>query len=133
MASLEGWNQSRCLVLKSMGRGHRRMEQSDKFGFPRKPRAIRTRRKRIKGFATGDLVRGIVTQGKYKGAHVGRVTVQSNGQFYIRKDIVTIKDGVEIKKREKITFSAKKTKLIQRGDGYAYSTRIPPTIDEDGR
>jgi hypothetical protein len=130
MGSLEGWNKP-ILVLKSMGRGQRRREQSDKFGLPRNPRSLLSGSKMHHGFATGDIVRGIVTKGKYKGTHVGRVIAQSNGQFYIKKDIVTIKDGVELKERVRLSFSAKNTKLIQRGDGYAYSTRMPPTIDED--
>ena len=111
MSDLKGWN-ANILVIASLGRGQRRREQSDKYGFPQKSRAILSNHKKIEDFITKDFVKGEVTRGLNKGAHVGRVTVQSSGQFYIKKD------------GKKISFSRENAKLLQRGDGYDYSPRI---------
>ena len=104
---------SEILEIRSIGRGQRRRELSDKFGFPRSPRAILPKHKKLFGSVTGDLVMATVTRGANKGVHVGRVTVQSSGQFYMRKAGKIIR------------FSYKNTKLLQRGDGYAYSRLVP--------
>jgi hypothetical protein len=96
------------------------MEQSDKYGFPRKPRAVRSKQKKVKGCITGDLVKGKVTRGPNAGTHVGRVTVQSSGQFYIKKD------------GKKISFSHNNTTILQRGDGYGYSREFRDAPPEKG-
>ena len=112
MSDLRRWKAD-ILEVKSMGRGQRRREQSDKFGFPRSPRAILPKHKKLFDFITGDLVRATVTRGANEGVHVGRVTVQSSGQFYM------------MKAGKRIRFSHKNTRLLQRGDGYAYSRLVP--------
>ena len=112
MSSLSG-RDADVLVITSIGRGHRRRERTDKYGFPKNPRVLNPKHKMIRGFMTGDFVRGTVTKGENMGAHVGRVTVQSDGSFYI------------MRKGKKIKFSHKNAKLLQRGDGYDYSREIP--------
>ena len=114
MSGLTGW-ETRILAITCVGRGKRQREQMDAHGFPRAPRAIMPKHKRIHGFATGDMVEGTVTRGANKGVHLGRVTVQSTGQFYIKKG------------GKKICFSHRNTKLVQRGDGYAYSLEDSPS------
>jgi HNH endonuclease len=58
------------------------------------------------GFAsrTGDLVKAVVTRGKYKGTHIGRINVRSRPSFRL--------NGVDV--------PAKSCSLVQRRDGYAY-------------
>ena len=57
MPDLKGWN-ANILVITSSGRGQRRREQPDKYGFPQKPRAILSKHKKIKDFITGDFGKG---------------------------------------------------------------------------
>jgi hypothetical protein len=94
-------------LIKAVGRGHRQMVLSDKYGFPRgKARS----RKEVAGFRTGDFVRLTQPSGKYAGVYVGRLaTIRASGQF----DIITA--------RGKITASHRNFQLLQRGDGYAYT------------
>jgi len=63
------------------------------------------RQKQIHGFQTGDMVRAIVSKGKYKGIHVGRVVVRRNGSFSINKKDINYKY----------------CKIIQKNGGYNYS------------
>jgi hypothetical protein len=100
----------------------------DRFGFPRTgPKQAR----RVKGFQTGDMVRAVVTAGKYQGTHVGRVAVRSNGSFNLTTTRGTI-PGI----RHRFCTA------LQRCDGYEYShTRKerafpnPPRMDgcKEGR
>ncbi|MDR1871149.1 MAG: HNH endonuclease, partial [Deltaproteobacteria bacterium] len=105
------------VVITAFGHGQRRRQRSDKHGFPRKGYGVFPKHKMIQGFITGDLVKATVTRGPNQGTHVGRVTVRSTGQFYIKRP------GGKI-----IYFSAKNAKLLQRGDGYAYSLSVPSEI-----
>jgi hypothetical protein len=102
------------VVIIAFGHGQRRRHILDKYGFPRKGYKALPKHKMIQGFMTGDLAQATVTRGPNQGTHVGRVTVRSNGQFYIKRP------GGKI-----IYFSAKNAKLLQRGDGYAYSLSVP--------
>ena len=70
--------------------------------------------KRVEGFQTGDHVRAIIPKGKYKGTHIGRVTIRASGYF----DIKT--------KSGQIGSSWKYCQLLQRDDGYEYSVRPVP-------
>ena len=88
-----------------MGRGSRQMCRVSKYGFPR---TSAKKFKRVKGFQTGDMVKAIVTSGKYIGTHVGRVAVRSSGSFDI-----TTQDA-------KVTVSHKYCSIIHRSDGYQY-------------
>jgi len=111
------------LYIKATGRGNRQMCQMDKYGFPRTrldketgkrvPSSARGS-KRIEGFQTGDHVRAVIPKGKYKGTHVGRVTIRASGSF----DIKT--------KSGKVAANWKYCQLLQRDDGYSYSHVPPP-------
>jgi hypothetical protein len=92
------------LLIRATGHGSRQMCQTDKYGFPK---SHRTGIKKHFGFETGDIVRAIVPNGKNKGMHVGRVVVRAKPSFKIGKV-----DGI----------AAKHVQIIQRRDGYAFST-----------
>lgn len=67
--------------------------------------------KAVAGFRTGDMVRAVVPEGKYAGAHQGVVTVRKRGYFSIRRNGKVVADGL----------NARYFVLIQRADGYSYS------------
>ena len=64
----------------STGRGSYARTRSDQFGFPR---LHLTRIKQHFGFATGDLVTAVVTNGTKAGRYTGRVAVRATGRFNI--------------------------------------------------
>jgi 5-methylcytosine-specific restriction endonuclease McrA len=68
------------LTITATGRGQRQRTNMDASGFPR---GYRMRRKRVHGFATGDLVRADVPRGRHAGRHVGRVAVRASGWFRV--------------------------------------------------
>lgn len=91
------------LFIKSYGRGSRQVWQTDSYGFPKRPRA----KEKIKfGFRTGDIGIAVVTKGKNKGIHIGRITTRTTPNFKIGSI-----DGI----------NPKYIKLLQRNDGYEYS------------
>ena len=92
------------LLIAAKGHGSRQMCRTNKYGFP-----IRhiPRQKRWFGFRTGDLVKAIVPRGKYRGTHVGRVTVRARPWFRLNR----------------INMHPRTLMLLQRADGYAYGTR----------
>ena len=95
------------LEVKAQGRGNRQMCKMDRFGFPR------TRAKTfkiVKGFQTGDIVKAVVTKGKKIGTYLEKVAVRVSGNFNITTKTATIQ-GI----------NHKYCKIIQKGDGYAYS------------
>ena len=91
------------LEVKAQGRGNRQMCKMDRFGFPRTKAKTS---KIVKGFQTGDIVKAVVTKGKY----LGKVAVRVSGNFNITTKTATIQ-GINYKY----------CKTIQKGDGYAYS------------
>ncbi|WOL31453.1 hypothetical protein [Microcoleus phage My-WqHQDG] len=93
---------SQPLNIKAMGHGNRQMCGIDKYGFPSRHRG---RFRFVHGFQTGDIVRALVTVGKYIGTYKGRVTVRSNGNFVVSKVYLTYKC----------------CKILQRKDGYSYN------------
>lgn len=96
------------LVVGCAGRGTYTRTRTDKHGFPR----LRLpRQKQFFGFATGDLVRAVVPTGKYAGTYTGRVAVRASGSFAVRTAHGTA------------TARHKYFRLLQRADGYAYTTR----------
>ncbi len=95
------------LQVKAEGRGSRQMCRVDRFGFPRTKAKSQ---KRVGGFATGDLVKAIVTHGKKKGVYTGRVAVRATGNFNIKQGKTTIQ-GIH---RRYCT-------ILQRADGYSYT------------
>jgi 5-methylcytosine-specific restriction endonuclease McrA len=100
---------STVLVVGATGRGQYQRTSPDRYGFPRRT-APRT--KRAHGFATGDLVRAAVPKGKYTGTHVGRVMVRTTGRFDIRT-AQGLAQGI----------NHRHVRLLQRADGYAYTTQ----------
>ena len=103
---VEDWNRP-TLVIKCTGRGSYQRTRLNKYGFPR---GLLMRTKRIKGFATGDLVRASVPSGKNAGVHVGRAAIRATGKFNIQTD-KKIVQGI----------SYRYCTLLQRADGYGYT------------
>ena len=74
----------RCLTASAQKTNNRQMCLMDKYGFPRtKAKGQST----VYGFKTGDNVKAVVPNGKYRGKHIGKVMVRTSGYF----DIKTIK------------------------------------------
>ena len=107
VSAITDW-QKPTLIIKATGRGSYQRTRLGAFGFPR---GYLTREKRIQGFQTGDMVSADVTKGKKIGFYVGRVAVRASGSFNIQtgKEVV---QGI----------SHKHCKVIQRADGYGFST-----------
>jgi len=99
------------LVIKAIGRGRYQRTLPDKSGFPR---AHLPRLKTWEGFRTGDMVRAVVPELfgnrrlKTAGKHVGAVAIRTSGSFRVGSV-----DGI----------SSRHCTMLQRADGYAYSTR----------
>ena len=95
------------LTIKAVGRGSRQACRVNKYGFPRtKAKALKI----VKGFATGDMVKAVVTKGKKVGSYVGKVAVRTSGSF----NITTKEEVVQ-------GINWKCCKLIQYRDGYVYN------------
>jgi 5-methylcytosine-specific restriction endonuclease McrA len=110
------------LTVKATGRGSYQRTRLDRFGFPR---GYLIRRKRIKGFQTGDLVKAVVPKGAKTGTHTGRVAVRASGSFNIQTAEGVIQ-GI----------AHRHCTLLQRADGYGYAwTKIanPKEEREQGR
>jgi hypothetical protein len=97
------------LLIEAKGRGSYQRTNVDGSGFPR---GYLTRQKRVRGFATGDLVHAEVPTLsiwdkplKTAGRHVGRVAVRANGSFRVGNT-----DAI----------NARYCRVLQRADGYAY-------------
>ena len=100
---------SSVLLIASKGHGRRQMCRTNKYGFPMRHVP---RQKVHFGFRTGDLVKVVVPKGKYAGIYVGRVAIRSSGSF----NIATTRGLVQ-------GISYRHCRLVQRDDGYAYTTR----------
>ncbi|MEU1786669.1 RNA-guided endonuclease IscB [Streptomyces sparsogenes] len=101
------------LVAGCAGRGTHTRTRTDRHGFPR---LRMPRQKTFFGFRTGDLVRAVVPAGKKAGTHTGRVAVRATGRFNITTAHGTVQ-GIH----------HRHTHLVQRADGYAYTTRAERT------
>ncbi|MEV8227278.1 RNA-guided endonuclease IscB [Streptomyces sp. NPDC079167] len=99
-------------IVTATGRGTYARTTPDRYGFPR---LTRTRRKRHHGFATGDLVRAFQPKGRWAGTWTGRISVRASGQHSL-----TTPQG-------RFNVSCTNLRLLQRADGYMYSTRREPT------
>lgn len=95
------------LVVTATGRGSYARTTPDRYGFPR---LLRPRVKQHYGFATGDLVRADLARGKWPGRWVGKIAVRASGQH--RLTTATCRFDV----------SHRNLRLLQRGDGYTYTT-----------
>lgn len=96
---------SSALTVTCTGRGQHQRTRPNRYGFVR----LRLpRQKTHHGLRTGDYVRAVVPKGKYKGVHVGRISVRSSGSVRVGKT-----DGI----------SAKNCTVLQRADGYGYTRK----------
>lgn len=95
----------KALQVKAMGRGSRQKVITDKYGFPK---YHKSRQKMSFGFVTGDIVKGRITRGKYKGCHRGRVTANTGGKFAIKQSWGVVQP------------THKNCTLLQMADGYDY-------------
>ena len=107
VSAVEDWRKP-TLAIKATGRGSYQRTRLDAFGFPR---GYLTRKKRIRGFQTGDMIRADVPKGKKMGLHTGRVAVRASGSFNIQ----TVEGVIQ-------GISHKHCKVTQRADGYGYQT-----------
>ncbi|MET9496710.1 RNA-guided endonuclease IscB [Streptomyces sp. NPDC006552] len=96
------------LVVTATGRGSYARTTPDRFGFPRLRRA---RGKRHFGYVTGDLVRATIPRGQWAGVRTGRISVRARGQHSLATP------------HGRINVSYRWLRLVQHGDGYAYSRR----------
>jgi 5-methylcytosine-specific restriction endonuclease McrA len=97
------------LTVKCTGRGARQRTRVDACGFPR---GYLMRAKSVRGFRTGDMVKANVpASSKRVGEYAGRVAIRASGSFNIQ----TAKGVVQ-------GISHKHCRIIQRSDGYGYST-----------
>jgi 5-methylcytosine-specific restriction endonuclease McrA len=96
--------------IKAMGRGSYQRTRVNASGFPR---GYLSRQKQYLGFQTGDIVIADVPKGKKSGVHAGRVAIRMSGSFNIQTA-----DGVVQ------GISHRHCRVIQRGDGYNYSTTL---------
>ena len=106
------------VVFRALGRGHRRMANVDRYGFPK---GHRPRSKSVHGFRTGDAAVVRVPSGKYAGTWRGTVAVRSSGSF-------DLKDAAG--KRMIQGISWRHFRLLGHGDGWQIGRReaaIPPT------
>ena len=105
ITAVRGWQQP-TLVISANGRGSYKRTRLTANGFPR---GYLMRSKSVHGFATGDMVRAIVTAGKKQGSYIARVAVRASGSFNLQTAGGVIQ-GV----------SHKYCRLLQRADGYGY-------------
>lgn len=98
-------------IWSAVGRGSRRMRNTDKYGFPR---SHRTNQKQRFGFQTGDIVSANIPCGKYKGSFMGRVAIRSSGYF-------DIKDGTSKCICQGISW--RYMHIIQRNLGWEYEKK----------
>jgi 5-methylcytosine-specific restriction endonuclease McrA len=98
-------------IWSAVGRGSRKMCNTDKYGFPK---SHRTRQKQFFDFQTGDIVAANIPRGKYQGRFVGRVAVRASGYF-------DIKDGTG--KRICQGISWKYMRTLQRNSGWQYEKK----------
>ncbi|GIE41428.1 hypothetical protein Alo02nite_43260 [Actinoplanes lobatus] len=109
LGTVTGWPH-RILAAAATGRGAYSRTRTDRYGFPRL-RLPRT--KHVHGYATGDLVRAVVSTGLKRGTHLGRVAVRTTGSFNIRTRYGLVQ-GIH----------HRHCRLLQRGDGWAYTTLL---------
>ena len=101
-------------IWKAHGRGHRRIANIDKYGFPR---SHKENKKIYFGFTTGDTIKASIPQGKYKGLWTGRVLTRKSGYFDMKNiEGKRIIQGV----------SQKYIKLLQRNNGWLYGKLLIP-------
>jgi hypothetical protein len=68
------------------------------------------------GFSTGDMVVATIPTGKKAGIHRGRVAIRASGSFNVTTSTGVVQG-----------LAHRHMRLIQRADGYGYSTSTPHT------
>jgi hypothetical protein len=94
--------------IKAKGRGSHCRTNLDKYGFPR---GYLVRQKNFFGFQTGDIVKAVITKGKYNGIHIGAVACRKTGSFDIKN-----KEGIRVAQG----INHKYCKVLSRFDGYEH-------------
>ncbi|MFE7514591.1 RNA-guided endonuclease IscB [Streptomyces sp. NPDC057540] len=102
-------------VFSATGRGSYARTTPDRYGFPR---LVRPRRKRHQGFASGDLVRATVRNGRWAGVWTGRVSVRSTGRHSVTTPLGRFNAPHE------------NLLLLQRADGFSYAWRSESGLAE---
>lgn len=97
------------LVVKAMGRGNRLLGQVNECGIITVK--YMDHHKRVNGLQTGDIVKAVLPDGKYKGTHTGRIMIRSRGDHDIRT-----MDGQRFSMTKKASIH-----VLQHIDGYQYS------------
>jgi 5-methylcytosine-specific restriction endonuclease McrA len=93
------------LKIKATGHGDRQACGTDKYGFPIRHRSS----ERIHfGFQTGDIVKAIVTKGKFIGVWIGRIAVRARPSF-------------KLSSSQTFDVHPNKLKLVHKKDGYSYA------------
>jgi 5-methylcytosine-specific restriction endonuclease McrA len=95
------------LSIHAVGHGTRRMQNHDKYGFPKGK--AKSRQKVYFGFRTGDVVRAVVPRGKYAGEHIGRVLCRASGNFDVQNA------------QGRMSISHRYCQPVHRQDGYHYA------------
>lgn len=100
------------MPLRMIAKGHGRRQRcgTDRYGFPIQHAP---RRKYFMGFKTGDVVRADIPKGKYKGKHVGRISIRFRPSFRL--------NGFDVHPKYLV--------ILQRGDGYEYKFRPDSPYD----
>jgi hypothetical protein len=86
------------------------------------PRSTLMRSKSVHGFEIADRAKAVVPNGKKQETYPGRVAVRETGSLNLKTSTATV-EGI----------NHKHCRLIQRGDGYGLSPRLPfPTLHRKG-
>jgi 5-methylcytosine-specific restriction endonuclease McrA len=110
VASIKNWRRP-VLTIRCTGRGAYKRTRLTKHGFPR---GYLMRQKSAFDFSTGDMVVATVPSGKKAGIHRGRVAIRASGSFNVTTSAGVIQG-----------LAHRHMRLIQRADGYGYSTSTP--------
>jgi len=104
----------KCVTVTSKKCNNRQMTLPNKYGFPRTNSKGSSK---SFGFSSGDLIKAIVTKGKYIGTYIGIVAIRSSGYFQLDTTLVKYTD----------------CKLLQKNDNYKYQygTDIKTTITHE--
>lgn len=107
LRAISDWQHLNVLQVACNGRGAYQRTRLTKFGFPR---GYLMACKRVKGFATGDMVKAFVPKGKKQGRYFGRVAIRQSGSFNIQTREGTVQ-GI----------SWRYCKRLCLNDGYGYA------------
>ena len=95
------------LLIKAYGRGCRKVQNHDKYGFPV---GEAKQAKVFYGFQTGDIVKAVrPSHLKNAGVHIGRIAARETGNFKLYR-----KDGT------RFDTSYRYCKVVHKMDGYNY-------------